>query len=181
MDLKEATPQLTAPAVVGWEKETPIPDGAINHYLSVREGQLWMEDLNLTKLILGTGLPEGISRPLSSPLEIVYLPLIPRKISYLQNIFAEVIEETGYHGRFLYAYPSKANPAEEVVRTALQTGVHFEISSYLDVDLIKIMLARGYLTSRQMIICNGFKPAGSPYARHILELQRIHGNVIPVM
>jgi arginine decarboxylase len=43
------------------------------------------------------------------------------------------------------------------------------------------MLARGDLTSRQMILCNGFKPAGSAYAKHILELQEIHGNVIPIV
>ncbi|MBN2085901.1 MAG: hypothetical protein JW748_11835 [Anaerolineales bacterium] len=172
---------LKPPAVTGWERETPIPDGALNHYLSVRGGRLFLEDLDLTRLVLGSDLPEGLSGPLGSPLEIVYLPLIPKKIAALQTVFADAIAETGYGGRFLYAYPSKANAAEEVVRAALQTGAHFEISTYPDVDLIRIMIARGYVTSRQMILCNGFKPSGSPYAERILALQKAHGNVIPVI
>jgi arginine decarboxylase len=181
MDHQAAPLHLKSQVVVGWEKETPIPNGAINNYLSVCDGQLFMDGLNLTQLILGLNLPEGLSQPLRSPLEIVYLPLIPPQIASLRKVFEEVIAETGYGGRFLYAYASKANAADEVVRTALQTGVHFEISSYIDVDLIKIMLSRGYLTSQQMIICNGFKPTGSLYAHHILELQRLHGNVIPIV
>jgi arginine decarboxylase len=182
MDSQAATPlHPKPPAAAGWEKETPIPDGAVNGYLRVRGGQLFLEDLNLTKLILGSDLPQGLPHPPGSPLEIVYLPLIPEKIAALRKVFDDVIAETGYGGRFLYAYPSKANAAEEVVRKALQTGVHFEISSAMDVDLIRIMLSRGYLTSRQMILCNGFKPGGSAYARHILDLQRIHGNVVPIV
>ena len=42
-----------------------------------------------------------------------------RDIARLRQIFAEAIRETGYAGQFHYAYTSKANAAEEVVRTAV--------------------------------------------------------------
>jgi arginine decarboxylase len=161
-------------SIVGWERETPIPNHVFNDYLSAREGHLYLDDLDLAQLFLaGQGL--------NSPLEIVYLPRIRRKINALKQAFEAASREIVYAGKFLYAYPSKANMAEEVVRTVLQTGVHYEISSALDVDIVRIMRAGGFLTREQMVISNGFKPAGMDYADQIIELQHEHGNVLPVI
>jgi arginine decarboxylase len=118
---------------------------------------------------------------MASPLEIVYLPRIRQKIASLKQIFEDAIRKTGYAGQFLYAYPSKANMADEVVRTVLKTGVHYEISSAMDVDIVRLMMARGLLTPEQMVICNGFKPAGMAYADRIIGLKREHSRVIPVI
>ena len=163
--------------IIGWESETSIPPNHIfNDYLSVREGHLHLDGLDLAQLFLG-----GQDRVLNSPLEIVYLPRIRSKIDALKQAFEDAIRETHYAGKFLYAYPSKANMAEEVVRTVLETGVHYEISSAFDVDVVRIMRARGILTNEQMVICNGFKLAGMAYANRIVELQQEHGNVLPVI
>ncbi|MCP4360206.1 MAG: arginine decarboxylase [Chloroflexi bacterium] len=165
--------------IIGWESEDPIPNGRqLNDYLHVQNGRLHLHTLDLTTLFTEETPAE---RPLPSPLEIVYLPLIRRKIQAMNQVFAEVIAETGYGGQFHYTYASKANAAEEVIRTTLGVGAHHEMSSTVDVDIAKIMIRRGLLTPEQMIVCNGFKTAGSQYAANIIQLRQLHKNLIPVI
>jgi arginine decarboxylase len=167
--------------VVGWEREDPVGDHNFNDYLSARDGHLYLEELDLARLFLGDGHDQGLGRTMPSPLEIVYLPIIRRQIERMRRLFAGVSAEIGYTGRFHYAYASKANAAEEVVRTALGAGAHYEMSSKMDVDIARLMIGRGLLPPDRMVICNGFKLSGMEYATSILQLQRIHGNVIPVV
>jgi len=168
--------------VIGWEQEQPVPDDyQFNAYLHTRHGRLFMDDLDLTQLFLGQWQDQGLGRTLPSPLEIIYLPLIRRKIAEMRAIFDNAIKETGYDGRFHYAYASKANAAEEVVRTTLAAGAHHEMSSTVDVDIARRMILRGLLPPDRMIICNGFKPAGTSYAANIVQLKRQHDNLIPVI
>lgn len=168
--------------VIGWECETPVPDGyAFNDYLNVRQGRLYFEDLDLTQLLVGGGTDQGLGGVLSSPLEIVYLPKIRQNIARLCQAFDFAIREVKYAGRFLYAYASKANAAEEVVRTVLGAGVHYEISSSVDVEIVRLMKTYGYLPPERWVICNGFKHPGTQYAHNILKLREIHANVIPVI
>ncbi len=172
---------MTRP-VIGWEREDPVPDFYyFNAYLNVRNGRLHFEDLDLAQLFLGDGLDQGLGRTLPSPLEIVYLPVIRHRIAQMNQVFAEVREEVGYNGRFHYTYASKANAAEEVIRTTLSAGAHHEMSSTIDVDIARHMLQSGQLTSDCMIICNGFKPAGSHYMTNILRLRHEHEQLIPVI
>ena len=167
--------------IIGWEEEEPVPNQSFNDYLNVREGRLYFEDLDLTQLMVGDHQDQGLGRVLPSPLEIIYLPKIRDKIHALQQIFENAIHETGYDADFHYAYASKANAAEEVVRTALGAGVHYEISSTMDVEIVRRMKAAGFLSSDKMIICNGFKPKGSHYAENILRLKEVHDHLIPVV
>ena len=168
--------------IVGWEKENPVPENyQFNDYLNVRNGRLHMEDLDLANLFFDDGPNQVYDRSLPSPLEIVYLPIIGYRIKQMQQFFAEVIDEVGYNGRFIYTYASKANAAEEVIRTTLTGGAHHEMSSTVDVDIARIMIRRGLLTPDKFIICNGFKPAGGSYAANILQLRAIHDKVVPVI
>ena len=168
--------------VIGWEQETPVPTRHIfNDYLSARDGRLYFQDLDLAQLFTGGRQDQGLGRTLPSPLEIVYLPKIRQKIERMRRIFAAVSAEVGYAGRFHYAYASKANAAEEVVRTTLGAGAHYEMSSTVDVEIARLMIAAGRLPPERMVICNGFKPAGTDYAANIVRLKREHGNVIPVL
>jgi arginine decarboxylase len=167
--------------VIGWEQETPASDHIFNEYLNSRQGRLYFEDLDLAQLFLGDREDQGLGRSLPSPLEIVYLPLIRRKIDQMRQIFDGVIEEIGYDGRFHYAYASKANAAEEVVRTTLKAGAHHEMSSTIDVDIARLMASRGLLTPDRMVICNGFKTAGMDYAENIVRFKREHERTIPVV
>ena len=167
--------------VVGWERQTPIPDVAINDYLSARGGHLHFGELDLAQLFLGGNKEPAPDKIFTSPLEIVFRPKIRQQIASLRQTFATAIEKTNYHGQFLYAYASKANAAEEVVRTALSTEAHYEISSSMDVEIALLMKEEGLLTPEKMIICNGFKGERTQYAESILRLKRQHENVIPVV
>lgn len=165
--------------IIGWESEAPIPNGTrFNDYLHVENGRLYLEKLELAALFSDKS---ELGKFLPSPLEIVYLPIIRQKIDFMKRVFAQAIEETDYQGKFHYTYASKANAAEEVIRTTLQAGAHHEMSSTVDVDIAKIMINRGLLTPDRMIVCNGFKGAGSQYAANILQLRQLHANLIPVI
>jgi arginine decarboxylase len=168
--------------VIGWERESPVPDNhSFNEYLHARDGRLYFEELDLAQIFLGDAKDQGLGRTLPSPLEIVYLPLIRRRIVAMQEMFAELISELGYDGRFFYTYASKANAAEEVVRTTLSAGAHHEMSSTVDVDIARLMIKRGLLTPDRFVICNGFKAAGTLYADNILRLKTEHEKLIPVV
>lgn len=167
--------------VIGWEKQTPVPDGhRFNDYLHVQNGRLFLEDLDLAALFLG-GDPPLSGEPFRSPLEVVYLPIIRRQIERMRNTFAEVSAEVGYEGQFLYAYASKANAAEEVVRTTLGAGAHHEMSSPVDVDIALYMRRQGLLPPDRLVIANGFKPANTLYDDQLIKLRREHEHVIPVL
>jgi arginine decarboxylase len=167
--------------IIGWEHVTPVPNHEFNEFLSSRDGRLFYEDLDLTQLLHGGGVDQGSGKPLPSPLEIVYLPMLRAKVRRLKAIFAEVAAEVGYGGQFHYAYASKANTAEEVVQATLEAGAHYEMSSQVDTVIVEMMQAAGYLTPDRMVIANGFKPAGSGYSRSLIALKAKHDNLIPVL
>ncbi len=168
--------------VVGWEAETPVPNQhTFNSFLNARNGRLFLEDLDLAQLILGGSDDQGLGYTLPSPLEIVYLPLIRTKIEQMQAVFVQALAATSYAGRFHYAYTSKANVAEEVVRTAVRTGVNYEITSAFDIDIVRLLMAGGHLNPNVWVICNGFKPEGTRYSKEIINLQRQRGHILPVL
>lgn len=172
----------TTTPVIGWERETPVPnDYAFNDYLNARNGRLFYEDLDLAGLMMPGADDQGPGQTLPSPLEIVYLPMIRRRIDQLRRAFADAAAEVGYPGRFHYAYASKANTAEEVVRTVLLAGAHYEMSSVTDINIATLMRAAGYITPERMVIANGFKPAGTDYARYLLRFRAMHDALIPVV
>ncbi len=171
---------MTRP-IIGWEQEISVPDYVFNDFLSARAGQLYFEELDLAQLFLGGWLDQGIGQPLPSPLELVYLPKIRQKIEQMRQLFAEVRAEMGYAGRFHYAYASKANTAEEVVRTALAAGAHYEMSSHVDVEIARLMKVAGHLPPACMVIANGFKTAGTEYAESLIQLKSSHANLLPVI
>ncbi len=169
---------MTTP-IIGWEQTTPVPeDHAFNHFLSNHNGHLYLDDFDLMQLFEGSPVPNS---PLASPAELVYLPLIRQRIQQMHGWFDDAIRQQKYDGRFLYTYASKANAAEEVIRTTLTSGAHHEMSSTIDVDIARLMRQRGLLTPDKMVLSNGFKAYGSNYANNVLQLQREHGRVIPIV
>jgi len=162
--------------IIGWESQDPVPDGhQFNDYLRAQDGRLHLRNLDLADLFWRD------EEPFASPMEIVYLPLIRRQIEKMRQLFAEVSAEIGYEGEFHYTYASKANAAEEVIRTTLGAGAHHEMSSTIDVDIARVMIERGLLPPERMIVSNGFKPEGSDYAQNLLRLKGMHDNLIPVI
>lgn len=160
----------------------PVPDGhRFNHYLTCHDGRLHLDGLELTQLLSPDRNDQGFDQALPSPLEIIYLPIIRQQIEKMRRLFGEVIDETDYQGQFYYAYASKANAAEEVIRTTLGAGANHEMSSTVDVEIARIMKARGLLPDDRLVICNGFKTAGMGYADNIVRFKDEHPNLIPVV
>ncbi len=166
---------------IGWESETPCPNHVFNDYLSSRDGRLFFEDLDLAQLFLGDRRDQGLGRKLPSPLEIVYLPKIPQKIRELKHAFARAIDQVGYQGSFHYVYPSKANTANEVVRSVLEAGVNYEISTDVDTSIVRLLRDSGALSDDHMLICNGFKYPGSRYMADIIRLKQEGVRIIPII
>lgn len=168
-------------AVVGWESSSPIPNVALNRYLNAHNGRLFYEDLDLVALFEKDNRTLNLERDLHSPLEIVYLPMIRQQINDMCAIFNQAIDKVGYAGKFHYAYASKANAAEEVIRTTLSTGAQHEMSSVMDIEILRHMMECGLLDPQTLILCNGFKPPNSTYAKEIIKLKRAHDPVIPIL
>ncbi|HWQ13221.1 MAG TPA: arginine decarboxylase [Roseiflexaceae bacterium] len=147
------------------------PEGPLTDFLSRRDGHLLLADqIDLNAMMERYG----------APLEVVYCPLITEQIDRMQRWAAAARARTGYAGAFLYAYATKANFAEEVVRTALQAGAHYETSATADVVIAHQLWRQGVLAGDRLMFCNGSKD--SNYIDAIVRLREAgYENVVPVL
>jgi arginine decarboxylase len=147
------------------------PDGHLNDFIQIRDGRVIFGDaLDLLALAERYG----------APLEVAFCPLIARRIGAMRTYFAEARPRAGYGGDFVYAYATKANFAEEVVRTAIGAGANYETSSAFDVRIAHSLWRNGVLPSERFIFCNGSKEPA--YIRAILELRRAgFANIVPIL
>jgi arginine decarboxylase len=146
-------------------------DGRLNDFIRLSDGRLIFADaLDLLGLVAQHG----------APLEVVFCPLITRRIQAMRGYFAAARGPAGYGADFLYAYATKANFAEEVVRTAVAAGAHYETSSAFDVRIAYSLWHGGVLPSERFIFCNGSKEA--PYIGAIRDLREAgFANVVPIL
>lgn len=123
-------------------------EGMLTDFLSRRDGRLLLADrIDLSAMVERYG----------APLEIAYCPLISDQIGQMLGWTADARAQTGYEGAFLYAYATKANFAEEVVRTALAAGAHYETSATADVLIAHHLWRQGVLQHDRYLFCNGSK------------------------
>ena len=123
-------------------------EGPINDFISRRDGRLMLADrVDLHALVERHG----------APIEIVYCPLITREIERMVEVAEAAQHATGYQHPLLYAYATKANFAEEVVRTALAAGAHYETSSMADLQIATRLWQAGTLPRDRWVFCNGSK------------------------
>lgn len=105
----------------------------------------------------------------TTPMYIRYLPALRENYEQLLHWFENAKALTGFPGNLTVAYASKANPAEAVVRTLLQTGAAYECSSSFDVEVVRHAAAQGWLDRNRTVFANGFKiPV---YADNLLHLR----------
>jgi arginine decarboxylase len=122
----------------------------------------------------------ALAEQYGTPLEVSFCPLIARRIRRMQAAFATARERAGYRGEFVYAYATKANFAEEVVRTAIGAGANYETSSAFDVRIAHRLWQRGLLAPERFIFCNGSKEPA--YISAILELRQAgYANIVPIL
>lgn len=146
-------------------------DGAITDFLSRRDGHLLLGDrIDLNALVARYG----------APLEVAYCPLITTQIERMLGWAEAARQRAGYSGEFLYAYATKANFAEEVIRTALGSGAHHETSAAADVVIAHQLWRQGTLPSDRYIFCNGSKDRS--YLDAIVALQRAgFDRLVPIL
>lgn len=143
--------------------------GELNDYLSVHDGILYYKEVNLLDL----------AEKYKTPLEVAYTDIIRTRITELQQLFADAIEQNKYSGKYIYAYATKANYYSEVVTTALNDVDAIETSSSYDLDIVENLFERGIIKAGYDVICNGFKQGR--YFEKIVLLQKKGLNVIPVL
>lgn len=143
----------------------------INDTISVQNGRILFADtIDLLDMVARYG----------APLEVSFCPLITRRVQEMQGLFAAARTAVGYQGDFVYAYATKANFAEEVVRTAISAGAHYETSSAFDVRIAHRLWRNGTLPSERFIFCNGSKEAA--YLAAIRELRAAgFTNIVPIL
>lgn len=146
-------------------------EGMLTDFLSRRDGRLLLADrIDLSAMIERYG----------APLEIAYCPLITTQVEQMLGWAAAARAETGYAGSFLYAYATKANFAEEVVRTALAAGAHYETSATADVLIAHHLWRQGVLPDSRYMFCNGSKEAG--YVDAIIALREAgYARIVPIL
>jgi arginine decarboxylase len=139
-------------------------EGPINDFISRRDGRLMLADrVDLHALVEHYG----------APLEVAYCPLITREVQRMLDVARAAQATTNYEHPLVYAYATKANFAEEVVRTALRAGAHYETSSVADVQIATRLWQNGTLPADRWVFCNGSKEEA--YLQAIARL-RLLGN-----
>lgn len=146
-------------------------NGKVTDFLSRRDGQLLLGDrINLSALADRYG----------APLEVAYMPLVSAQVERMHGYAAEARARTNYGGAFLYAYATKANFAEEVVRTALGAGAQYETSSAADVVIAHHLWRQGILPESRYIFCNGSKEQN--YIDAIINLREAgFAKLVPIL
>jgi arginine decarboxylase len=146
-------------------------DGRLNDFIELRDERVvFAGALDLLELVERHG----------APLEVSFCPLITRRVREMHAHFAHARQRAGYGGDFVYAYATKANFAEEVVRTAISAGAHYETSSAFDVRIAHQLWRNGVLPPERFIFCNGSKEPN--YIQAILELRQAgFANVVPIL
>ncbi len=182
MDSSQAPPSV--PCRIGWEFPAPVPDGyRFNHFLEAASGRLLAHGLDLAAFFEpgrapASGLP---AEAMPCPLEIAFLPNIRAQVTAMERCFQRAIDLAGYPAPFHFAFASKANTAEEIVRSTLGAGAHHEMSSDVDVEIARRMIRAGLLPPDRFVLANGFKGPGSAYARNLVALRTEHRLVIPIL
>ncbi len=144
--------------------------GNLNDFLSISDGRLFFAELD----------PLALATQHGSPLEVSFCPQITRRVQEMQALFAQASRQVGYQSQFVYAYATKANFAEQVIRTAITAGAHYETSSPFDVRIAHKLYRSGVLPADRFVFCNGSKEPA--YINAILELRRAgFANVVPIL
>lgn len=145
-------------------------NGSLNEFISRRDGKLMFANVDLEALVAKHG----------APLEIAYCPLITEQIDRMHEAAEQALRDTQYDACFVYAYATKANFSEEVVRTAVKAGAHYETSSVADVRIAMDLWRRGIVPADRYVFCNGSKE--DDYVSAVLRLRLAgNANVVPVL
>lgn len=122
---------------------------------------------------------EAIAKKYGTPLKITNLPKISMQIQKAKNLFAKSIKKAKYKGDYNYCYCTKSSHFSFILNEVLKNDVHIETSSGFDIDIVKQLHAKGKISKKNYIVCNGYKKLD--YISKSAELINEGFNVIPVI
>ncbi|MBK8624244.1 MAG: arginine decarboxylase [Saprospiraceae bacterium] len=115
-----------------------------------------------------------------TPFRLTYLPRIGDQIKKAKNFFNKAIKANNYKGEYHYCYCTKCCHFSHVIEEALEHNVHLETSSSFDIDIVRILEAKGKINKQTILIQNGHKT--EDYLNKIVGLMEDgYENVIPVL
>ena len=115
-----------------------------------------------------------------TPIKLTYLPKIGTQIKRARNLFNKARKSLGYKGKYIYCYCTKSNHFSYVLKEVLRHNVQLETSSAFDIDLIRKVHEKGWISKDITIVNNGYKP--EEYAAKISGLINDgFSGVIPVL
>lgn len=98
-------------------------------------------------------------RGLQMPVLLRLENLVDKRISILNDSFAQAIESSGYRGQYRGAFPIKVNQQRHVVAEIARFGERYNHGLEAG-SKAELMVALAMLTNREsLIICNGYKDA----------------------
>ncbi len=93
-----------------------------------------------------------------TPIKLTYLPKIGTQIKRARNLFNKARKSLGYKGKYIYCYCTKSNHFSYVLKEVLRHNVQLETSSAFDIDLIRKVHEKGWISKDITIVNNGYKP-----------------------
>ena len=124
---------------------------------------------------------EGLrERGLHSPVLIRFSDILVHRLECLNRAFRDAMEDHGYAGRYVAAYPIKVNQQRPVVEEVLRHGGRYEYGVEVGSkpELLAVMAMTGELGDRP-IICNGFKDEA--YIEAVLLAAKLGRTIVPVI
>jgi len=166
--------------VTGWHSTAPCPNQKFEEGVESKNGRLFYFGMDLAQLADGKATEGSTVFPGKHfSLSITYLPAIRQRVRNMVDVFARVSVKLNYPGTFTYAYASKANAHEEVMRAAREAGAHQETSACYDLHVM--VKDPELLPPGRKLICNGFKLPGSTYSNLLCQLLVKNPDVIPMI
>ncbi|MFQ5446070.1 MAG: arginine decarboxylase [Saprospiraceae bacterium] len=115
-----------------------------------------------------------------TPLKLTYLPKIGTQIKKAKNLFNKARKAIGYKGKYHYCYCTKSSYFSYVLKEVLRYGVELETSSSFDIDLVRMLYAKGWIDKNIILINNGFKT--KEYAEKIADIINDgFNNALPIL
>jgi arginine decarboxylase len=126
-----------------------------------------------------------VARTHGTPLKLTYVPRVRDNVAACQRMFADALARHGYGGKYQYCYCTKTNHYQFVLEEVLACGAGLEFSSRADLDILRLLQARGLVRPGRTfeeapMLCNGHKDAGYVSAIVAARASGFH-NLLPIL
>lgn len=137
---------------------------------SLKDGWLQFNDLNMKDVI----------EQYETPTRLSYLPKINSQIENARTYFEKAIKKHGLGTKYIYTYCTKSSHFDFILKKCLDNGAQIETSSAFDVQIIRHLYNRNWLSKDILLLANGFKRP--LYLQNLCEvIEEGFENCIPIL